>query len=301
MGYSMQESSFFERNKVVSFSIIIACMLFIGIFFMEKSKSVINMIPILRGEVSLGNNFVITTTRNGYPILIKKDDPTVGNQLRFSGDVRSIFDDIVFSLCEKGGVIIEVGAHFGYRSIHFGKFLDGNGKIYAFEPNFGVFSNLRKTIFLNELDNTVVLKNIAISDYKGTCNIDDCLSIKKLHDGTFSKPRNITVNCSTLDDEMATEMRPIKLLSIDIPGSEFSIIKGAWNIINRSPDIIMVVSFDNDPINKNAEQELKQLEQNNFNFYVSGKGSTLKEITLQELLKPQETILVITKKTLKCS
>lgn len=301
MGCSMQESSFFERNKVVSFSIIIACMLFIGIFFMEKSKSVINMIPILRGEVSLGNNFMITTTRNGYPILIKKDDPIVGNQLRFSGDARSNFDDVVFSLCEKGGVIIEVGAHFGYRSIHFGKFLGGNGKVYAFEPNFGVFSNLRKTVFLNELDNTVVLKNVAISDYKGTCNIDDCLTIKKLDDGTFSKPRNITVNCSTLDDEMASEMRSVKLLSIDIPGSEFAIIKGAWSIINRSPDIIMVVSFDNDPINKDAEQELKKLEQNNFNFYVPSKGSALKEVNLQELLKPQKTILVITKKTLKCS
>lgn len=297
MERDMQKESFFEKNKIVSFSIITSCMLFVGIFFIGNSQSVINMIPVLRGEVDLGNSIVITTTKNGYPILVKKDESTTSHQLRFAGDIRSNFSDLVFSLCDREGVVIDVGAHFGYRTIHFAKNLNGKGKVYAFEPNFGAFSNLRKTVVLNDLDNFAILKNIAISDYKGTTNIQDCLNTKKTPDDTL-KPRNIVVDCNTLDDEMKSE-QSVKLLSIDIPGSEFSILNGASDIISRSPDIVIVVAFDNNPVSKDAEQEFRKLEQNNFRFYIQNKDNVLEEIKSQDLLKQKEVVLVITRRTFK--
>jgi len=258
------------------------------------------MIPILRGEVHLGNNFVITTTKKGYPILIKKDDPIAGNQLRFSGSVRSDFEDIAFSLCKNDGITVEVGTHFGYRTIHYGKLVSEKGKVYAFEPNQVVFAKLRKTIFLNDLENVVELRDVSISNYKGTYSMVDCLTIKRMHDGSFTRPKNITVNCNTLDDEMMSEMNPISLLSINIPGSETRILQGAFDTINRSPDIAVVVAFDNrkSADSKDTEQVLRRFEENYFKFYVSDKDKTLKEVNLVELLKLKEAILVITKKSL---
>lgn len=288
---------FFGRNKPVSLAIIIACMLFIGIFFLEKSRIIISLIPTFRGEVSLPNNMVITTTKSGYPIIIKKDDPKVG-AVRFSGEVRSNFDRVVHNLYSSNSVIIEVGSHFGERTVEFGNRVKRGGKVYAFEANFGIFSNLRKSIILNDLEHTVFLKNVAIYDYKGSIDIRDNLSLRSQEHAKAIRSRLITVDCNTLDSEMAFEEGAVDLLSIDIPELEFQILKGSTNVIDRSPNIVIVISFDNDPPFKNAHEELEKFRTKGFKFYIAENKGSLKLIKIDELLKKKEVILIITKKDL---
>jgi FkbM family methyltransferase len=293
-----EKTSFFDKNKTAAYGIIIASLLFVCIYFLEGSKTIVEFVPILRGEVELGDGLVITTTKYHRPIIIKKDDAFVG-QLRFSGEIRSNFDRIIRNLYNEGDIIVEVGAHFGARTINFADRVKKNGKVYAFEPNFDVFSKLKKTIILNDLEYSVSLKDVAISDTIGMIEIEDCLSISKKEDGTYTTPRNITTKCSTLDAEVDRHVQnSINLLAIDIPGSEFSILRGALNILDKSRDIIIVLLFDNDPPVTNAEKEFKKLEKMGFKFYLSDEHDRLSSVALKDLLNQKEVVLVISRKNI---
>ncbi|MDR2067925.1 MAG: FkbM family methyltransferase [Holosporaceae bacterium] len=300
-----QETGFFNRNKVVSFAIIISCMLFICIFFMEKSRSVLNMVPLLRGEVHLDGGFIITTIKNKYPIIIKKNDPFIGKQLRFSGSIKSIFAAVADSLCRPNDVVVEVGAHFGYNALSLGDRLRGGGKYYAYEPNPFVISCLRKSIVLNDLEQVIFPKSIAISGKEGTCHIEDCVALassvqdddEPISPNQAQDHKFIDVNCNTLDKELSDEIQPITLLLIDIPGFEFSIIKGARDIMKRSPDIKLVVAIDMDESSKtlDPQKELEELAENGYKFYIAETPKTYTSAKISEILAKKKMVLLIAK------
>jgi FkbM family methyltransferase len=292
-----EKRGFFERNKFVSFAIIVSCMLFFVVFFIQKSKVLIELIPVMRGEVSLDNGFSITTVRKQYPILIKKDDPVVGSRLRFSGEIQSLFSEISFFLSPNNGIIVEVGSHFGYNVINIAKKLKEPSKYYAFEPNSEVFSCLRKSVVLNDLDKVVFLRNIAISDTENVIPIEDCLSLIKDQSETRVKPRAIVANCSTLDKELENEPRPVSLLMIDIPGSEFSILKGASKIVENSQNIKIVMSFDRENSSKSADLkfELQKLKNFGFSFYLVKNPEKIVQADIDTVLSESEVVLLVTR------
>lgn len=292
-----ERSGFFNRNRPVAFAIIIACMLFIFIFFLEESKVVVGLVPTFRGEVKLPNDFVITTTKSGCPVIVKKDDPKAIN-VRFSGEIRSNFDKVVHSLYSSSSTIVEVGAHFGERTIEFGHRVRNTGKVFAFEANYGVFSNLKKSIMLNDLDDVISVKNIGIYDRKGSLSIRDNLSGTRGKSGRFMKKRDITVQCDTLDAEMDSFKGTVDLLSIDIPQSEYQILKGSEELIKRSPNIVIIVAIDSESGVDNIKRELRKFRKNGFKFYCAKNDGSLSSITLNEVTKIDELILVITRREL---
>jgi FkbM family methyltransferase len=301
-----QEKGFFNRNKAVAFAIIISCMLFVFIFFMEKSKSVLNMVPMFRGEVPLAEGFVITTIRHKYPIVIKKNDPFIGRQLRFFGDIKSIFAAVADSMCNQDDIVVEVGAHFGYNVLSLGNRLRNGGKYYAYEPNISIISCLRKSVVLNDLEGVVYPRNVAISDVEGVYHLEDCLSLAQEQDDDLiaasPEAKFIDVKCSTLDKELANESKPITLLLIDIPGLEFSIIKGALGIMSRSPGIRLIVALDLDASsssrNIDPQKELRELERSGYKLYIADAPNVYISSKIPEILARKKVVLLITKRDL---
>ncbi|MDR2107712.1 MAG: FkbM family methyltransferase [Holosporaceae bacterium] len=296
----LSRTGFFGRNKIVLIAVIIACVLFAAAFFMERSKSVVDIIPVLRGEISLQNGFAITTTREQYPILIKKDDPIVGSKLRFSGDPRSLFAETAAFLVESGDIVVEVGAHFGYNAVRIGNKLGRHGKYYAFEPNDGIAAYFRKSIMLNDLEDIVVLKTVAVSNTEETISIDDYLSISKNPDGSFTKPRSITADCSTLDIELAGELRPVSLLLADIPGLEFDIIGGAKKLIDNSDKIKIIISLNKEIASTryHAGRELKKMQERGFRIYMAEGFHRCKEADIDEIISQKEAVVILSKQRL---
>ncbi|MDR2766134.1 MAG: FkbM family methyltransferase [Holosporaceae bacterium] len=295
------EAGFFSKNKMVIWSVIISSMICALAVHVERHKTVENIIPVLRGEVSLGEDFVITTIKNKSPILIKKDDPFVGSQLRFSGDIKSLFSVAADSLCKPKDVVLEVGAHFGYNAINLGNHLRHSGKYYAFEANHTVFSCLKKSIALNDLVRVIFPKCIAISGHVGACSIDDCISMKALPQGGFTKPNVIHVKCSTIDTELADEASSVTLLLIDIPGLEFPIINGAKKAIHGSRHIKIIVSFDNEASSSSCDvqEELKKLAAAGFKFYVIEAPNVHTPVDIPEIISRGKAVLVITRDDLR--
>ncbi|MBQ7672955.1 MAG: FkbM family methyltransferase [Alphaproteobacteria bacterium] len=285
------------KNKAISFAVTVAFTLFVIVLFLEKTKFIFRMTPKLRGEVDV-SAFVITTLKDGSPIMVKRDDPNVGEQLRLSGTVRSKFNSVISAFYNDNLVVVEVGPNFGYNTIPLAKGLRNEGKVYAFEANSKVCSALKKSLVLNDIEDKVSIKNIAISDHKGSCDIPDCTSVVAFADGTYSEPRIFTAECSTLDEEMINEDRAVDLIAVDIPDMEIPILRSCESIIDKSPDIVVVSTFDNDPVDPNALIEFTKLENKGMKFYIATEKDKYTQVTTEELLKKKQVILLITRKDL---
>lgn len=156
----------FLKNKFVLIAFIVGCVLFMLVRFLDSSKYKNDIIPILRGEVKPPSGYIITSINGEYPIVIPKYDDQISQQIRYSGHVKSIYATAANTLSKTGNVVVDVGAYFGYNDIVLGNKMRLGGEIYAFEPNNEIFKHLKKTIALNELEEIVTLKNIALSDEK---------------------------------------------------------------------------------------------------------------------------------------
>lgn len=291
------KSGFFSRNQAVSYAIAIACVLFIVIFSVEKSKSFLNLIPILRGEVGLPDELVITSIDKKYPILIKKYDPFIANQLRFSGNVNSLFSETALAICEPDDTVLEIGSHFGFNSIMLGKKLAGHGKLYAYEPNPKIYNCLRKNIILNDLEDTVIPKNIAISNHSGTCNIDDTFSMQDKN-GEIIKAGTIEMQCNTLEQE-CMGMHP-DLLLIDIPYQDVEILNSAKNFIDDSPGVKILISIESNGKEKQSVFDMFDfLISKNFKAYQAQPGGILTKLNKEQILTLTNGVVLFTQQEVR--
>lgn len=154
-------------------------------------------------------------------------------------------------LIPENGVIVDVGANFGYFAKEFARLHDDSCSVLAFEPLSYNFSILRTVV--SALDNVKIHKN-ALSDVNGT---DDLfVPIKKqgkigpalAHFGPESERNYIkeTVECLRLDDYVErTGIEKIDFIKIDVEGAELLVFKGANETLQRfKPVIYTEVSRD---------------------------------------------------------
>lgn len=286
-----------SNNRLVSFVFIVSCLLFLGVVVGEKSRFFYKIIPTIRGEIKLADKFVITTIKQRYPIIIKKNDPFIGQQLRYSGSVKSLFAETADYLCKPGYNVVEIGAHYGFNTLILGDKLKNNGKYYAIEANSVVASYLNKNVVLNDLSNTVKIINAAISDHIGNCQIDDVISYRKHKEhGHHCSMTSISVKCSTLDNEIKDDK--ISLLMIDVPGFEFPIIHGAKRLMERSDDIKLLISINTRESLKNnidVRNELISLRDMGFKFFEVEDSVQYKPITIDKIISKKNLVLIIQK------
>jgi len=280
------------RNKPIYLSVLCASLLFLFVIAMEKTKFFMQIIPKIRGEVSLDNGFVVTSIMESYPFIVKKDDPFVGDQLRFTGSLKSLFSQTANYLCRKHDTVVEIGSHFGYNAVCIGSYLKNNGAYYALEANPKVFNFLRKNVIINDLENTVTVINKAVSDQNKTYAIDDILSSYQNSDGTYGTVKSIIVNSSTLDKELAESN--VSLLLIDVPGFEFRILEGARSLLERSPNIKILINIE---IKKSDSadilKELNSLSLQGFRFFEVINANKFGEISSENIIKRDQVLIVV--------
>ena len=285
------------QNKLVMSAVIFSSILFIFVFALEKTKILINIVPKARGEVSINEDLVITTTKTGHQIIVKKDDMFFGNEMRFSGSLKYIFSDIALSLCKPNDVIIDTGAYFGYNVICMASKLQGTGKIYAFEDNRQIYSCLRKSILLNDMDNFIKVKNVAISDRKGIREKEDFMAVHENPDGSFSTPPTFVAQSNTLDDEMKDLASKIDLMLIDDAGYEFEILKGAQNIIRNSPKLVILSYYERKLSARGipVKEELDKFVDDGFYIYFVDEDGKTSEPSTSEIAAKDIGVIIITK------
>jgi FkbM family methyltransferase len=146
-----------------------------------------------------------------------------------------------------GMVVVDIGAHVGYYTLLSAQLVGPTGKIYAFEPEPGNHTTLRKNIELNGYDN-IVATQLAVSDRTGNATI----YLTSLDSGRHSLfqhdlPRRGSASIETTTLDLFLEARDwpqIDLIKVDVEGAEIAVLDGMAQLLVRSPKLKLIIEFN---------------------------------------------------------
>jgi len=165
--------------------------------------------------------------------------------------------DIIINLLRNGDVFVDVGANIGYYTILASKIVGDRGKIISIEPISNTFKILKYNVFkLNALKNVKLNENAAWHE-KTTIKF----SLPTGYYGIASAVRNykgeeVKVDTVTLD-EILQPFDIIRLMKIDVEGSEYEVLLGASDALSRTEYVVMEIS-------RKTKECLQLLNQNGF-------------------------------------
>jgi FkbM family methyltransferase len=165
---------------------------------------------------------------------------------------------IALALCRPGDVVVEVGANVGSETIGYSDIVGGGGRVVAFEPLPSNRAGLERLIPTLRHRNITLLP-YAISDRNKTTSfavppssmsqgIGHLLGAEEQRTGSTIYGYEevamelIDVECHTLD-ELADEVRGMRLLLADVEGAEVALLRGGREALAASrPALVLEAS-----------------------------------------------------------
>ena len=141
-----------------------------------------------------------------------------------------------------GRIFVDVGAHVGFHSVLAGQLVGPAGKVFAVEPAPWAVELLRANVRRHGLDVTVL--PFAASDAAGTVR----LALDEAHrsGAHLSEAEDaVEVQAAPLD-ELIPELA-VDVLKVDVEGAEPLVLRGARSLLGRSPHLLAVVEFRDEP------------------------------------------------------
>jgi len=136
-----------------------------------------------------------------------------------------------------GSIVYDLGAQAGYHSLHAAMLVGTGGKVYAFEPDQGNLSYLRKHIKLNRMSNIIVIE-AAVSDFDGVSMFDQGIN---RFSGHLSDTGSTPVKTIRLDHEILQSRLPVPdYLKIDVEGAELKVLSGAREILTEAHPALLI-------------------------------------------------------------
>lgn len=198
---------------------------------------------------------------------------------KFSDDLYNItperegdVNELILKSLSKDDVFIDVGANIGYYSILAGKIVGEKGQVIALEPIPDTVKVLNLNIELNNLRNIKVIPKAAWSDsslltiyvpegYYGWA------SPMKQH-----RSKSFRLKAVSLDD-ISKKIPIIKLLKIDVEGSEYQVLIGAKETLKKTKHIFMEISEKSDEIRRMLEEATFKIRKLKFATYIYAQKS----------------------------
>ena len=172
-----------------------------------------------------------------YPV---KNDSAVIRALLTGRTWEKKAYDIYRSYIQKHYNIIDCGAFIGSHTL---KFAELGNKVYAFEPVPLINNCLTKTLEEKEITN-VLLSCCALGAEKNDSLIYTNYNGDSSMDGIRNKKFNhhFKTKVETLDNLIGLDEK-IHFIKIDVEGSEWNVIEGAKNIINKWKPMILLETW----------------------------------------------------------
>ncbi|MBU2758863.1 FkbM family methyltransferase [Acidithiobacillus sulfurivorans] len=202
-----------------------------------------------KSPVYLGNNLAIVKTIGRIKLLVDTRDLSIAPHILIDRQWEPIITKFFRRTVKKGFRVIEIGSNIGYFTTIAAKQVGPDGKVYAFEANPDVYKICKNNIELNGLNNIVNIKNIAISDKKGTVKFqkftrhqgNSTIVSADLLTEYSEEIESITVTTDALDQLLPSER--IDFIKIDAEGSERLIFSGMEALLKNNNQVKILCEF----------------------------------------------------------
>ncbi len=168
---------------------------------------------------------------------------------------------------QPGDVFVDCGANVGYYTILASRIVGGDGRVVSFEANPLTFEYLKRNVEINNCTN-VDMFNLAVYDVEGERLFLDfsegffCLS-------KISDRGKISVKTTTLQKKLTDlGVDKVKILKLDIEGSEYRALIGANGILERVRFVVLECSKDEDKIFNFLERMGFSIRKMKFTTYI---------------------------------
>jgi FkbM family methyltransferase len=130
------------------------------------------------------------------------------------------------------GVMVDVGANFGYFSLLWAAQNPGN-RVVAFEPSAANLAALRGNIDRNGLGPRIRTVAAAVGRQAGEVRFAQNLEQSGWSRIVTDQSPSTAVPMVTLDEQLASETSPIALLKIDTEGHDWEVLAGCIGLLSR--------------------------------------------------------------------
>jgi FkbM family methyltransferase len=205
-----------------------------------------------RQAIFLGDR-VLGYTHRGEPIYLVPNDLDVTPKIIFNGLFEPHVERIVRGAVGMGHVAVDIGTNVGYHSLVIGHAVGDNGKMYAFEANPDVAQLFKATMVLNGLTSfrgtgRVDVHQMAVADRAGTLILEQAPGhfgsghlVTDAPQSDFGEEYSKRVEVPTVAlDSFLADVPKIDFLHMDIEGAEPLAIRGARDLIARSPTLRII-------------------------------------------------------------
>jgi FkbM family methyltransferase len=187
--------------------------------------------------------------RDGSQIVVKTHD-YIGRTIVLTGD----YDRKITWLCQQvlrpGDTMLDVGANLGVVTMYAARMVGPTGTVHAFEPQAELVDLIGQSVGLNGYDH-VTVHPVAMSDADREGRL--FASRGNLGSATLGAdgpdPLVGTVTVRRAADVLGElDLRPIRMLKLDIEGHEEPFLRGALGYLeSNTPDVIAFESHDKQP------------------------------------------------------
>lgn len=176
-----------------------------------------------------------------------------------------------------GQHIFDVGAHIGYFSLLFAKWVGRRGTVNSFEPCSKTRERLLRNSSLNpKLQRRMQIHDVGLSDHDGYASM---VSPDAANSGcNYIDSRGGDVRITTLDHFVeVNRISRIDLIKVDVEGSECALLEGARETMRRfRPRIVIEVNAST--LRRSGKEPMDLLEQlraADYSLYVSDRWGRL--------------------------
>lgn len=237
----------------------------------------------------LGNGVGVTKTHRGHRIFVYTRDLGLAPHIIMSGIWEWGIEHAILKLIEPGDTVIEVGCNMGYHTLAMSDRIGPEGKLFGFEANPELFRLLRWSVDHNGFAGRTRIYNHAVTQDLGEVSFTfDPQAVgggNVLTDPSRAEQQVITVPGIPLDETLGG-LKNVNLLRMDVEGFEPFVIRGAKDILARSPDITIVVEWSVAMMGSRLDLSgfVSEMEANGFRSWTITGDSEFAPVPMNELV-----------------